>query len=241
MIPKLALLASSILLFIIVYLLRKRLSLKMIAMMKSPYSFEYLNMYKRLYLKSPYQGCLREDLITRIQQLTEINPTIKKMHTDETILFEREPFGQSIQSLRKKYGNPVCFTSHKIGDPGFIITVAGFTSSGYNKHITPLYYFIDDKFFLGEYMVRHLWVADKVNKLLSDLFKLPEVMDHDRFIIENTGNRTVHYYNTGFSIEVKFFSAEVPEVLEKINGYKAGMKAQQTAFATNLKPLLARY
>jgi hypothetical protein len=241
MIIELIAIVSIVIALVAGYLLRKRLMLAIVAMNKGIYSYEYISLFKRLYLRNPYKGCIREDLITRIQPVFEAGTAVERVSTHKSILFEDEPFGQSLKELIGKYGKPLCYTVQRVGDQRFTIAVAGFRSKGYRKELTPLYYFLDDQFFMGEYLINRPWDFAKIRDGLIEQFQLPIDNEVDNFIIENTKERTVHYKSTGFAIEVKYLSSEATEILEKINEYKVEVMAKQNAFAMNLKPLLSRH
>jgi hypothetical protein len=129
----------------------------------------------------------------------------------------------------------------KFDNPDFVIKVAGFPSKSLGKGVTALFYFIDDKFFMGEYMVKEeTEFLQALNVFLENSFEVDLSTISDRFMIMNTTDQLVYCHNNGFETGAKFLDLESTEIVKLVKQYWKRVDGRQKELATNLTPLLYR-
>jgi hypothetical protein len=222
------LLTLSVILLILVVLafrFRKALSLYLIKAVYGKYSYEYLSTFKRLFIRSPFQYCFRDEFIAHVLFVLDIKDEVPVYKTSRQINFENLPFFTDYKEFLKINGDPDCFNAFSFSNPDFIIKVAGYQEIIGGQKGTAVYYFIDDLFFMGEYIFKR----DKAMVMQECIrpYVDPTRISADNFYIINTQDRIVHYQDTGFSVDIKYLSREDRRILETLKSYHDEMTSKK--------------
>lgn len=210
-------LGAVVLLIILAYRFRKTLKLALVGGVYGKYSYEYLSTYKRFYIKSPFQYCIKDDFIAHIIYMLakkENVPTFKSQHE---IHFEKTPYFTRYRDFLKERGNPYCFNAFHFNQVGFEIKALGYKSTIAGSKAVLIFYFLNDSFFMGEYIFKKPKTDIKAN--IAGLFLETNDLEEDNFYIENTKNRIIHFHNSGFTVDVKFLNREDEAVINKLTEY----------------------
>jgi hypothetical protein len=210
-------LGAVILTLILVYRFRKALYLLFIRMIYGLYSYEYLSSYKSYYIRSPFQYCFRDDFISHLLYILTKKEDIASYKSAKDIFFENTPYFINYKDFLNKKGEPACFNAFVFDHPEFEIKALGYQETIAKSQATLVFYFMDDLFFMGEYIFKN--PKNKVKESLTEHFLEQQVVSADNFYIENTKNRIIHYQNTGFTIDIKYLTKENREIINKLKEY----------------------
>jgi hypothetical protein len=186
------------------------------------YSFEFFRLYKKYFIRSPFQYCFRDEFVTHLLFVMDKQKDLPTFKSHKDIFFEGTPFFVNYKDFLKDRGEPYCFNAFEFRDPDFIIKALGYQEKVAGSKATLVFYFMNDLFFMGEYIFRN--PKQPIKESLVGHFMENETISHDNFFIENTRRRIVHYQDTGFTIDIKYLSEEDDNIMEKLNEYLAQLK-----------------
>lgn len=239
---KLIFITGAFVLFLsIFWLVRKRVFLSFVRIIFGKYSVQYQNYFKKRSLRNPFKHCVRDEILSRVRPLIEGSSKVPHLKTKSKIWFETQPFGSNFGAIVESYGDPSCFNAVKFDNPDFVIKIAGFPSKSLGKGVTALFYFIDDEFFMGEYLVKEeTEFLQALNVFLENSFEVDLSTISDKFMIKNTTDQLVYCHNNGFETGAKFLDLESTEIAKLVKQYWKRVDGRQKELATNLTPLLYR-
>ena len=217
------LVAVSLLVFII-FRFRKVLGLNIIRWIYGKLSYEYLTSYKRIFFRSPFQYCFRDEFVSHVLFILDKDDNLPMYKTYEKISFENQPFFITYKEFLKIKGKPYCFNAFAFNSPSFEIKVLGYKNEISGQKGTAAYYFIDNLFFMGEYIFKE--TDEKVKENYIRHFLDLKKISGDNFYIENTEERIIHYQDTGFSIDIKYLSRENKRIIETLRAYHEDMTSK---------------
>lgn len=203
---------------------RKHLGLLLIRMVYGKYSIEFLSLFKRFFKRSPFQYCFRDEFVSHVLFVLDMKNEIPVYKTFSTVNFEDQPFFTPYKDFLKQRGEPYCFNAFSFDNPHFIIKVVGYQEKISGQKGIASYYFIDDLFFMGEYIFKQN--SDKIKKIFLEPFIDVKKVSEDNFYIENTHDRVIHYQDTGFSIDIKYLSREDKQILDLLKTYHDAMTSK---------------
>ena len=141
-------------------------------------------------------------------------------NSGKEIYFENTPFYINYKDFLKKKGKPYCFNAFAFNQPDFVIKALGYHSTIAGSNSILVFYFMNDSFFMGEYIFKN--PKTNIKASLIDHFLDINEFSHDNFYIENTKNRIIHFQNTGFTVDIKYLNKEneaiEARILEKHDG-----------------------
>ena len=200
---------------------RKIFILKYLKIFKGKYSYEYLARYKHYFIRSPYQYCFREEFIQHLRIILNKDKVYPTHHSEKDILFEDMPYSTGIKPFMRQRSRPDCVNTFKYADPGFVIKALGYQEEKFGEKVTAVYYFMNDIFFMGEYIFKHS--SSKLReKILEDYMSMAPGIQ-DQFYIHNSRERIIHFHDNGFAINIKYISREDPVVMENLQNYFNGI------------------
>ena len=210
-------LGAAFLLLILIYRLRKKIRLLIIRIVYGHYSYEYLRTYKKFYIRSPFQYCFRDDFIAHlifVLSKKEDSPSYKS-HKD--IYFENTPYFTKYKDFLKQRGNPDCFNAYLFGNLKFEIKAVGYNSLIAGSKVVIVFYFMNNVFFMGEYIFKNPKTDVKAN--LVNHFLENNELPFDNFYIENSKNRIIHFQDTGFTVDIKYLNKEDQVIVDNLKEY----------------------
>ena len=194
-----------------------------VKMKHGKYSWDYVQIFKKANHRSPFNPCFKDDLILHYYRLIKRFEGTPVFSTKEQIKYSSIPFFLSFQELVKqkkeldKEGVIDSFSVIKEG--GIEMKVIGYTVELYGLTVKELFYFVDNTFFMGEFIVKeisknnpHKLLESIRKKYLNGLKEYPE-----KFYIDSATGETILIENDGFSLSLKYFSSQNAAVLDKLN------------------------
>lgn len=206
-----------IILIITAVLLRKALILALVRVLYGQFSYEFVHLYKKYYVRSPYQYCFRDEFITHFLFVMSKKENIPSYKSHKEIYFENTPYYISYKDFLKKKGKPYCFNAFAFNEPDFTIKALGYQATVAGSKAIIIFYFMNDSFFMGEYIFKN--PKNDIKASLTNHFLELKDLSEENFYIENSKDRLVHFQNTGFSIDIKYLNREDKSIIEKLNLY----------------------
>lgn len=210
-----------VIILIIFIIIRKlpSLWLLLIKLFYTKYSYRYLNLYKRYTNKNPYSYCIKNEFIYHILMFLDRDKDSVSYKTSKVIKFGDIPYLTTFAEIKKLKGNPVCFNAYK---HNFIdVKIIGYKEIMYDIEIKAFYYFIDNIFFMGEYVfkeISHEVVKDIAALIHKDyLDNSEDIVDTDNFYIEDNNDSIIHFGDTGFALIIKYINLADTRINNKID------------------------
>jgi hypothetical protein len=219
-----------IMVLILVYFFRKTLQLTFIRMAYGHYSYEFLRTYKSYFVRSPFQYCFRDDFITHLLFVLSKKEGIPSFKSTKEIFFENTPYFINYKDFLKEKGNPCCFNAFVFNHLEFEIKALGYQETVAGSKAIIVFYFMNNSFFMGEYIFKNPKTNIKAD--LIDHFLEKQELNADNFYIENTKNRIIHYHNKNFTVGIKYLNKENQVIMENLKGYYNIIKGEKTVTQT---------
>jgi hypothetical protein len=214
-----------IVLLFFIFRCRKILGLNVVKWLYGKYSYEFLVTYKKLFVRSPFQYCFRDEFLSHVLFVLDKRADVPLHKTHSEIMFEGQPFLIPYKEFLKKKGKPYCFNAFSFDHPHFIIKVLGYLENVSDQKVIAAYYFFDDIFFMGEYIFKK--PSDEVKEKYIQPYYDLNSLQGDNFYIENTRKRIIHYQNNGISIDVKYLTREDNRILHTLKEYHDHMTKRE--------------
>ena len=169
-----------------------------------PYSNKFLAVFKDENIMSPYNSCIDDDILLHFVPFTKKNNNSLEFQTKTTIVFNGIDFSTSSKNLIKSKGEPDSISITTINDTKFM--VVGYNEVVHDLKMKTMYFFLNDQFFMGEFLF-----SDHLSKEPSNLVKsysskylngIP-VVNHVFYITDAEGNQ-LYYEHNGFALSIKY-------------------------------------
>ncbi len=220
------LILASIALVIIFSLIRfrKMVRIHLIRLIYGKYSLEYDKHFKRIFIRSPFQHCFREEFIQRVYFILDQKGKTTRYKSEAEITFENLPFKADFKKFITERGEPDCYNIFSFQKPSFIIKAAGYHQEVSGVKALVVYYFMDDSFFMGEYTFRNSFPKVK-NTFIKHFFPLNGIQV-DNFYVEND-SKIIHFKDSGFSIDIRYLDKEDTHVIHNLKSYYDQIKKKK--------------
>ena len=218
----------TILFFVIIFSL-KRIHLFLLKIFFSKYSYRYINVYKKYTNKNPHGYCIKDEFVFHILDFFSINTKHSSFTSNKAINFGDIEYFITYKELVKNRKKPFCFNSYFLNNK-YDIKIIGYRDTIFNLSMRVIYYFIDDVFFMGEYVIKETSEIKikRISKIIYEKYldksTITEVLD-DNFYIFGINNTIMHFTNTGFALIIKYFSnqdfstkAKIDEICNEYKG-----------------------
>ncbi len=209
--------AILILLLIIILSYRRGIILIITRLIYGKYSYNFLHTFKRYFIRSPFQYCFRDEFVAHVLFILDKRLDLPSFKSEQNIDFENVMFFTPFRELLKIKGEPYCFNAFAFQNPDFIIKSVGYHQNISGNKVIAVFYFMDDLFFMGEYIFKKS--RPIVKEAITRRYLNGAMHETDNFYIENTRDRIIHYHDTGFTIDVKFLSRENKEIISRLKNY----------------------
>ncbi len=204
--------------FLILIFLRKTLiplfNLWYIVLVYGKFSFEFLEFFKANNLRNPHNSCIRDEITMHFLVFFKHIKSAVFYSTKNFLEYGETPFLISYKLLVKKMGNPECINITRFSESK--VRVVGYNEIFNGINMKSLYYFIDEKFVMGEYLFSDVHRADPdniISMLSAKYLDKKEIISDCFYIIDPSGNK-LNYENNGFSVNIRYlFLGD-----ERING-----------------------
>ncbi len=170
------------------------------------YSLEYVSLFKRNDLRSPYSPCIKDEFIFHIIMYLKNRSDVKTYKTKEPIQFGNLSFDKLYKEVFNTKGIPSCFNALTFNN--YKINILGYSDYLQNKKIKSIYYFADSHFILGEYIFTEISfdATLDITKMILDKYSTERNEKIDEFFIEGEDGNCINFNNNGFEISIKYFN-----------------------------------
>jgi hypothetical protein len=208
---------SALVSLILVFYFRRAVRLLLISMVYGKYSYKYIKIYKDYFIRSPFKYCFRDDFIAHILFVLIKKPEVPSYKSLKDIYFEKTAYFTEYKQFLKKKGQPFCFNAFLLKEKGCEIKALGYNETVNGSKAISVYYFMNDLFFMGEYIFKN--PKTDIKSSLIDHFLDSGAISSDNFYIENSKDRVIHFLDTGFTIDIKYLSREDHEIIGTLQDY----------------------
>jgi hypothetical protein len=155
----------------------------------------------------------------------EKNKDLSSFRSHKEIIFENTPYFIPYKDFLRRKSQPYCFNAYAFKNPDFIIKALGYNEMIAGSKATMVFYFMNDLFFMGEYIFKN--PKKNIKESLVRHFLDEKEIERDNFYIENTRQRIVHYQDTGFTVDIKYLTKENELVTENLKAYLDQIKSRK--------------
>jgi len=200
--------AICVLLLILIFL-RQRVSLLIrlwyYSLFYGRYSHEFLTFFKNSNLRSPINGCIKDEIAQHLLVFCNKLKNSLEYQTTVTIDYGRIPFMTGNKQLFQVKGKPDCMKVITIND--MKLMVAGYNETLQGMKMRSLFFFINGSFVMGEFLFSELlrFKPENLVGTLSSKYLNGLPVESDVFYITDTKGNRLNYENNGFSISIKYF------------------------------------
>ncbi len=204
-----------------------RLKLFFTRIFRGKYSLAYVTLYKKYYMKNPYAHCIKDEFVFRIFSFFEKSKDTKQFKTNKTIQFGETPFLVRYNDFIKSFGKPYCFNTYLMQPSDNKLKILGQKEQMYNTDMKALYYFIDNTFFMGEYIFKEInhETINKISNLLQKKY-LDDILTEGTgdFYIENKNNTIIYFSYTGFALILRYYCRKDTQINNILEEYYTEMR-----------------
>ncbi len=193
------------------------LNLLIIRAFRGKYSFEYLEFFKKHDLRNPLNNCIKDEITLHISVFFKRLKGASNFTTTIPIEFQDVPFLTSYKTLVKEFGTPHCINIARFDHKR--VKVVGYNETFHQKKMKSLFYFIEDEFFMGEFVFSETRRMDptQVKEGIAEKYLDGKLQDLDTFYIEGPLGNVLNYHDNGFFASVKYLYQGDPGINEILN------------------------
>ncbi len=200
----------------------KGIRLMTVRIIYGKYSFAYNELYKKLKSfvhteKTPFTKCIKNLPHYNVFELIKKDSSYKIYKTNRNISFGNTPFSDSFEKLRNESGKHFCYNIFKINLSEW--KVLGYKEKKFETNMKTLYYFINNKFFFGEYVFSDVQVLNvpAIANALSKKYNVENFKNEDRFYISDNSNNEIGFINNGITLTIKYFCRSDSEINSELD------------------------
>jgi hypothetical protein len=170
-------------------------------------------------IPTPYKLCYHDDPDHHIYEIFFPNTKFQIYHISERIEFQKTSFLSSLKQHRKRFKRIYGYSILRIEDKD--LRVFCYRKDVFGHRTKVLYYFLGDEFIMGEYIFMS-YSKEKVESIgekLASLYHVQLKSKEESFYIEDDYQGRIMFNDTGFEINVKFFSLRNEAVNDFLYNY----------------------
>ncbi len=195
------------------------LNLMIIRIFRGKYSFEYLEFFKKNDLRNPLNNCIKDEITLHISVFFKRLKGAIDYPTTVPIEFKDVPFLTSYKNLVKEFGTPNCINIARFDKQR--VKVVGYQDTFHQKKMKSLFYFIEDKFFMGEFVFSETRRMDptQVKEGISEKYLDGVKLEADTLYVEGPLGNILNYHDNGFFASVKYLyrgDSSINEILNNV-------------------------
>lgn len=197
-------------------LFRRHIKLILIKIIHGKYSYAYVHKFKKYANKSPFPYCFKDDILPYLRLPLFKKESTVNFNSDQNFQFEGLPFHCPEEDIIDELDRPDCFNAFKL--KGIELKCFGYTGEEFGFRVKKVYFFADEEFILGEYIINgaNKMNAIKIADLVLDRCSVSGKIHSTRFLVKGKNNNCVFFYDNGFSVLVRYFNPDDELFLELI-------------------------
>jgi len=225
MLKELIFIISGIALFVLLLYFRVSLKAIIFRIIYGDYHIKYLSMF---YKEDSYYNSYYPSKSSLYNQISNIKNAIlrkNKTHTELPLYFQNIEYGISSKKLISLIGKPVSHDVISLGSEK--IVSLEYNLDQYNIIDKYVYYFRNDKYYLGEFHFNKV-KEETTNEILKSInTKYKTHFDgHEAFVIRNKNGNLLQYQDLGFRIAISYFNENCENINYLLN-FKEQYKLQR--------------
>jgi hypothetical protein len=226
--------------FVFTYLLvnMKLITLWIIRFLYGNYSSEYVNLYKKYFVKNPFPPCIKEDIKLHCFNFIDKDPAKIVFNTNNAVVFGQFPFYTKFSTIKENI-TPNCFNIYKMSKKN-IIKIIGRRTEILGIETKELYYFLNDIYFMGEYSFSD--VSNENNEqligMLASKYEIDNVISNESFYIQDDRKSLISFDNNGFSITIQYINLGKSFIHETWDRYFRNITKKETSFNPELSKIM---
>ena len=227
------------LLIILIFLLRKTIfpliRLWYIILVHGRLSFEFIDFFKEKNLRNPVNNCIRDEITLHFMVFYHKSKTAVSLTTQQKIEFTEVPFMIRYRELRRMRGDPYCINITRFDQHRVI--VVGYNDQIQKIRLKSLFYFLNDRFVLGEYLLQDTSriSTDFIAESIAAKYLEGKKPEGEMFYITDPRGNCINYEYNGFSIAVRYLYKGDPEVNEFLDSFFTKNKETEGGFFRSLR------
>jgi hypothetical protein len=189
-----------------------------ISIVHGRFSFEFQEFFKDNNLRNPHNNCIKDEITLHFLLFYKQVPHATHVGTAVKIEFGNVPFLINYKSLAKRKGTPDCINIAWFGKSR--VKVVGYYETVNSAKMRSLYYFIDDRFILGEFVFPELAKSkpEKIRGPIATKYLGGQMPAGDIFYITDSAGDMLNYENNGFSINIRYLCKADPTANQVLTG-----------------------
>lgn len=203
-------------------ILRFRISDIYTSIVHGKYSLKYVNLFKRNNLRSPFTPCIKDEFIFHVLMFIIKSPKAETFSTSNKIQFGNIPFSTTYKEVFFNKGIPYCFNAMMVGSHE--IKVVGYQELVNKTRFKSVYFFINDKFCVGEYLFSDVGKVESldISKILMKKYISDSIDEKEELYIEDGNGNIIYYRDNGFETSIKycnFGNKDVKQIIFDLGKY----------------------
>lgn len=193
-----------LLIVIILLIYRRNIHLGVARMLHGKYSYDYIRVFKKYTNKSPFPYCIKDEIMSYLHLTEKKRNMTDHFFTLKEPLFENLPFHTPVVNIRKKHGEPECFNSYII--KGFELNALGYFKDDLGTSVKVIFYIFLNELVMGEYIITPTKKNDtrQIASAIMNRAGVESQLYPDRFFIDYQDKSSIYFYETGFSVIVRY-------------------------------------
>jgi len=148
--------------------------------------------------------------------VSRMEPQAMIISSGKNIQFNGVPFKTTVSDLAAKLGKPDCFNINVVGD--LEIKAIGYKETRFGSEDTAIYYFANNLFFLGEYLISDINVKKTDIRAISHQvlaeFEVVDKQPDGHYYIKGSNETSLYFGDNGFSLFIRYFD-ETNKLIDK--------------------------
>ncbi|MCX6282562.1 MAG: hypothetical protein NTU51_11435 [Bacteroidetes bacterium] len=219
------------------------LKLLYVRMVYGRFSYEFLEFFKENDLRNPHNNCIKDEISMHFFTFYKPKRGALFFQTETKIEFGDIPFLTDYKKLTKIKGEPECINVSRFNNTR--VKLVGYNEVLQNMKMKSFYYFLEEKFVMGEYHfmdITKVKSADILGPLTVKYLKGENVQADNFFITDPLGDK-INYENNGFSITIRYLfrsDSSCNQILDSVFG-NAGENGETLIRTLKQEELLNRF
>ncbi len=213
------------------------LDLMLVRLLRGKYSHEFVQLHRDKNRRSPFSPCYKDDAVFHFIKFFKKPKHIPVYSSQRSIQFAEQPFFIGQKQLLKSKGKPDCFSVTL--ENNVEIRTFGYNSEIFSAKARENYYFVDDIFFMGEFLFSDASKMDGKKLFSSIASKYINKRDLEKyqkgnFYLKDSFSNEILADNNGFSIAIRYFSQANERVANKLDEFLEGGRKKSNIDYSNL-------
>lgn len=196
--------AGLLLILILLISYRRAIRFKIVRLIHGKYSYDYVNLFKKVTNKSPFPYCIKDEIVSYLRLVENKRNLAEHFNSGNPILFEKLPYRTRLDKILKNYGEPDCFNAYLIKN--FELKLFGYAKDDFGTNVKTVFYFFLNEMVMGEYIITSSKdiTVESISKTLLNREGINTEKISNHFFIDFEDQSSVYFYENGFYIIIRY-------------------------------------